>query len=377
VTSASDGLLPCAARPETTRGRVHDEREHAYRSPYQRDRDRIIHSSAFRRLEYKTQVFVNHEGDHYRTRLTHTLEVAQIARTIARALSLNEDLTEAIALAHDMGHTPFGHSGEKALDEVMKDHGGFEHNRHGLRVVDRLEKRYDAFDGLNLTYEVREAFVRHKTAYDAPVDPPPEFPLEEQVHLEGQAVCAADAIAYNSHDLDDGLVSGLIAEEDLRGLALWRAAEEAVASSGEDHPKLRRRAVVRQLINRQVTDLIENSSRLIAKAGVESLEDVRAADGWLVRSGAALGQETREFQAFLYERLYHHYRVMRTANKAKKFVHALFEEFVAHQEDLPDDFRGRIGEDGRERVVCDYIAGMTDRYAQDIYQKLFYPYGRM
>jgi len=271
MSSPADGLSSCAARAETSRGRVHDEREHAYRTPYQRDRDRIVHSTAFRRLEYKTQVFVNHEGDHYRTRLTHTLEVAQIGRTIARALGLNEDLAEAVALAHDLGHTPFGHSGEEALAELMLEHGGFEHNRHGLRVVDRLEKRYDAFDGLNLTYEVREAFVRHMTAYDAPADPPKEFPADTQVHLEGQAVCAADAIAYNSHDLDDGLVSGLISEADLEGLALWRAAEEAVTASGEDHPKLRRRAIVRQLINRQVTELIENSRRMIAEAGVESL----------------------------------------------------------------------------------------------------------
>ncbi len=377
MSAPADGLAPCAARAETSRGRAHEEREHAYRVPFQRDRDRIVHSTAFRRLEYKTQVFVNHEGDHYRTRLTHTLEVAQIARTIARALGLNEDLAEAVALAHDLGHTPFGHSGEEALAELMREHGGFEHNRHGLRVVDRLEKRYDAFDGLNLTYEVREAFVRHMTAYDAPADPPEEFPADAQVHLEGQAVCAADAIAYNSHDLDDGLVSGLISESDLAGLALWRAAEEAVAASGEDHPKLRRRAIVRQLINRQVTDLIENSRRLIAEAGVESLDDVRAADRWLVGNGAGLEDEKREFQEFLHDRLYRHYRVMQTANKAKKFVRSLFEEFLAHAEDLPDDFRERVEAEGLHRVVCDYIAGMTDRYAQDTYQKLFYPYERM
>lgn len=377
MNSPQEGLAPYAACAETSRGRAHEECEHAYRAPYQRDRDRIVHSTAFRRLEYKTQVFVNHEGDHYRTRLTHTLEVAQIARTIARALSLNEDLAEGVALAHDLGHTPFGHSGEKALAGLMRDHGGFEHNLHGLRVVDLLEKRYDAFDGLNLTYEVREAFVRHTTAYDAPADPPEEFPAAESVHLEGQAVCAADAIAYNSHDLDDGLVSGLISEGDLGGLALWRSAEEAVATSGQDHPKLKRRAVVRQLINRQVTDLIENSRRLIAGAGVKSLDEVRAAKQWLVRNGEELETEKREFQAFLHDRLYRHYRVMQTANKAQKFVRSLFGEFLAHPEDLPDDFRERVNAEGVHRVACDYIAGMTDRYAQDIYQKLFYPYERM
>jgi dGTPase len=377
MSAPADGLASFASRAGTSRGRVHDEREHAYRAPYQRDRDRIVHSTAFRRLEYKTQVFVNHEGDHYRTRLTHTLEVAQIARTIARALGLNEDLAEAVALAHDLGHTPFGHSGEEALAELMREHGSFEHNLHGLRVVDRLEKRYDAFDGLNLTYEVREAFVRHMTAYDSPSDPPEEFPADAQVHLEGQAVCAADAIAYNSHDLDDGLLSGLISESDLEGLALWRAAEEAVAASGEDHPKLRRRAIVRQLINRQVTELIENSRRMIAEAGVESLEDVRSGDRWLVGNGSELEDEKREFQEFLHDRLYRHYRVMQTANKAKKFVRSLFEEFLAHVEDLPDDFREQVDSEGLHRVVCDYIAGMTDRYAQDTYQKLFYPYERM
>ncbi|MHC4199776.1 MAG: dGTP triphosphohydrolase, partial [Planctomycetota bacterium] len=265
-----DGLAPCAARAERSRGRTHREREHSYRSPYQRDRDRIIHSTAFRRLEYKTQVFVNHEGDHYRTRLTHTLEVAQIARTIARALGLNEDLTEAAALAHDIGHTPFGHSGEEALDKLMEGHGGFEHNRHGLRVVDALEKRYPEFAGLNLTYEVREALIRHSTTYDAPADAPEEFTEGERDHLEGQVVSAADAVAYNSHDLDDGLASELLREDDLGELAMWRAAEASVPSDGATSPQLRRRAVVRRLIDRQVTDIIETSRGAIAESGVRS-----------------------------------------------------------------------------------------------------------
>ena len=371
----SESLARYAASASDSRGRVHPEPEHAYRSPYQRDRDRIIHSTAFRRLTYKTQVFVNHEGDHYRTRLTHTLEVAQIARTIARALGVNEDLTEAVALAHDLGHTPFGHSGEEALNELMQGHEGFEHNRHGLRVVDILEKRYAAFDGLNLTYEVREAFVRHRTAYDQPVPASDEFPQCEEVHLEGQVVCAADAIAYNSHDLDDGLSSGLLREEDLRGLALWmrarRAAEGAVGAARDADPKLRHRATVRQMIDYQVTDLVETSRRAIAGSGAQSLEDVRSSRGRLISGSAALEAEKTEFQDFLYRRLYRHDRVMCEAGKGRRCVQELFKGFMDCDGHLPADFRARIGSDGKERVVCDYIAGMTDRFARDIHRKLF------
>jgi len=383
-----DGLAPWAARERDSRGRRYPEPEHEFRSPYQRDRDRIVHSTAFRRLEYKTQVFVNHEGDYYRTRLTHTLEVSQIARTIARALGLNEDLTEAVALAHDLGHTPFGHSGEEALNELMREHGGFEHNLHGLRVVDVLERRYPDFPGLNLTWEVREAFVRHVTPYDRPTDARGEFPPEETVHLEGQVVSAADAIAYNSHDLDDGLVSGLVSEADLRELRLWRRAEEAAGrASGRTggrpglpaDAKLRRCAIVRQLINIQACDLIENSSHRIAESGVRSLADVRRCKDWLVRGSDELADEERELQRFLQERLYRHHRVMRMANKAKLFVEEIFQELVRHREDLPPEHRARIDEEREpvERVVCDYIAGMTDRYAQDAYKQLFHPYERM
>lgn len=374
-----DGLAPCAARAECSRGRTHREEEHSYRSPYQRDRDRVIHSTAFRRLEYKTQVFVNHEGDHYRTRLTHTLEVAQIARTIARALGLNEDLTEAAALAHDIGHTPFGHSGEEALDKLMEGHGGFEHNRHGLRVVDALEKRYAQFAGLNLTYEVREALVRHSTAYDAPArapaGEPEEFAEDECDHLEGQVVSAADAVAYNSHDLDDGLASELLREDDLGDLAMWRAAERAVPSGHDTAPQLRRRAIVRRLIDRQVTDIIETSRGAITESGVRSVDDVRRSSARLVRPSEALAAESTELQEFLHARLYRHERVMREANRGRECVRALFAGFMDRDEGLPDDFRARIERDGTERVVCDYIAGMTDRFARDTCGKLFRPSG--
>ncbi len=366
----SGPLAPYALRPDSSRGRVHPEDEHAYRSGYQRDRDRIVHSTAFRRLTYKTQVFVNHEGDHYRTRLTHTLEVAQIARTIARALGLGEDLTEAVALAHDLGHTPFGHAGEEALDDLMRGHGGFEHNRHGLRVVDHLEKRYAAFDGLNLTYEVREAFVRHRTAYDDPEPAVEEFPAGEEVHLEGQVVCAADAIAYNSHDLDDGLSSGLLCEGELRDLAIWRTAEAELEAAGDVDPQLRRRAVVRRLIDRQVTDLIETSRRAIAEAGVASLEDVRRAGRWLVAQSDSLKAESERLQGFLLERLYRHERVMCETDRGRECVEVLFRGFMDRDDALPADFRARTRRDGKERVVCDYIAGMTDRFARDTWKKL-------
>jgi dGTPase len=372
-----DGLARWACRGATSRGRAHPEGEHPYRSPFQRDRDRVIHSRAFRRLEYKTQVFVNHEGDYYRTRLTHTIEVAQIARTIARQLGLNEDLTEAIALAHDLGHTPFGHSGEHTLNELMQNHGGFEHNRHGLRVVDLLEKQYASFEGLNLSYEVREAFVRHETTYDKPTDPGPEFPADEQVHLEGQAVCAADAIAYNSHDLDDGLFSGLIGERDLAGVALWERAAGAVTGSTAGDDKLRRHATVRRLIDVQVSDLIATSTETIRSSSVRDLDDVRACGRWLVGNGAPLAREQAELQDVLFARLYRHYRVMRMANKAARFLEELFREFVEHPDGLPEEHRERAARDPLARVVCDYIAGMTDRYAQDAYKQLFHPYERM
>ncbi len=369
---AGGSLAPYAARAATSRGRTHPEREHPYRSPFQRARDRVIHSTAFRRLEYKTQVFVNHEGDHYRTRLTHTLEVAQIARTVARALGLNEDLTEAVALAHDLGHTPFGHSGEETLNELMRDHGGFEHNRHGLRVVDRLEKRYAEFDGLNLTYEVREAFVRHMTAYDAPVEAPDEFAPGEQVHLEGQVVCAADAIAYNSHDLDDGLASGLVREEDLRELGIWREAEGAVSPAARDDAQLRRRATVRHLIDLQVTDLVESSRRAIERSGAKSLDEVRRL-GWLVAFGPEMAHDRDALQEFLYARLYRHERVAAESTKGIECVRALFECFMRETDALPKGYRARIGQSGesKERVVCDYVAGLTHRFALAARPRLF------
>ncbi|MBM4046919.1 MAG: deoxyguanosinetriphosphate triphosphohydrolase, partial [Planctomycetes bacterium] len=267
-------LAPYAMRSRQTRGRKHPEEEHPFRGVYQRDRDRVIYSTAFRRLQYKTQVFVNHEGDYYRTRLTHTLEVSQISRTIARSLNLNEDLVEAIALSHDLGHTPFAHSGEEALKKLMKDHGGFEHNRHGLRVVDLLETRYPGFPGLNLTYEVREAIAKHSTTYDSPLIG--EFDLRQQPTLEAQIVERADEIAYDSHDLDDGVTAGLVSEADLDKVALWHYAAKKVAERyAALTPKERKYQTVRFLINMEVTDLIQRTQANIQKKSLGSADDVR------------------------------------------------------------------------------------------------------
>ena len=365
-------LAPYAAKARESRGRVHPEPEHAYRTPYQRDRDRVVHSTAFRRLEYKTQVFLTHEGDFFRTRLTHTMEVAQIARTLARALNLNEDLTEAVALAHDLGHTPFGHSGEEALRELMADHGGFEHNRHGVRIIDHLEHPYPQFRGLNLTYEVREGIAKHATQYDRPAaegfdDTPPP--------LEGQVVEIADSIAYDSHDLDDALAMGIISAGDLEDLAIFQQAaadfEKSLANLSTDQ---RIRRIAKLLIDLMVSDLIGATEREIAEAGVESVGDVRAAGRRLAHLSEDLEAKARELEAFLMDRVYRHYRVVRMTTKAKRFVVRIFEALRANPDQLRPDYRRRAEADGLERVIADYIAGMTDRFAQDEYRRLYEPF---
>ncbi len=369
-------LAPYAARSRQSRGRRHPEPEHPLRTVYQRDRDRIIHSTAFRRLEYKTQVFVNHEGDYYRTRLTHTLEVAQIARTIARILGLNEDLAEAIALAHDLGHTPFGHSGEEELREQMRAHGGFEHNRHGLRVVDTLERRYPAFPGLNLSWEVREAMAKHTTRHDRPGVA--EFDDGLQPVLEAQAVEVADEIAYNNHDIDDGLTAHLLRRSELAEVEAWALAAEEVERRLPGLPeRIRDRQTIIRLINTQVTDLVETTLARIAGLGIASADDVRRAGGRLFAFSPAVERRKAALEAFLNERLYRHYRVVRMTTKAKRFVRELFQAFLADERQLPDEFRATAEAEGLHRAICDYIAGMTDRYAQDEYKKLFHPYERV
>ena len=369
-------LAPYAMKSCESRGRRHPEPEHPLRSVYQRDRDRVVHSTAFRRLEYKTQVFVNHEGDYYRTRLTHTLEVAQISRTIARIMGLNEDLVEAIALAHDLGHTPFGHSGEEELQEQMKAHGGFEHNRHGLRVVDHLEQRYPSFPGLNLSHEVREAMAKHTTRHDRPTLA--EFDDGTQPVLEAQAVEVADEIAYNNHDLDDGLTAKLLTRGELGELEAWTLAADQIERHQPDLPeKVRDRQIIIGLINSQVTDLVENTTARIAELGISSVQEVRSAGRRLFGFSEAVERQKAELEAFLTEKLYSHYRVVRMMAKAKRFVRDLFQAYLTDDRQLPDEHRRIAQAEGLHRAICDYIAGMTDRYAQDEYKKLFYPYERV
>lgn len=371
-------LAPYAMPDEASLGRQYPEAEHPYRQPFQRDRDRIIHCTAFRRLEYKTQVFVTHEGDYYRTRLTHTIEVTQIARTIARALRLNEDLTEAIALAHDLGHTPFGHSGEEALHELMKDHGGFEHNAQGVRVVELLEYRYPDFPGLNLSWEVRESMLKHKTIYDQPVDT--VFHPEWQPLLEAQVVDAADSIAYDNHDLDDGLKAGLITEADLKDLELWQMAyRQPKPNPSFSDKEIRRSQMIITLINLEVTDLIEYTLRRLEASRIKDVSDIRLKGERLVSFSPETVRMKSQMQEFLFKKMYLHYRVARMAKKAKRFIKEMFTAYIDDPKQLPTKYQEWTNqpEVGRHRAVCDYIAGMTDRYAQQEYKKLFYPFERV
>jgi dGTPase len=370
-------LAPYAMKSFDTRGRVHKEEEHPYRTAYQRDRDRIIHSAAFRRLEYKTQVFVNHEGDYYRTRLTHTLEVAQIARTIAYALRLNADLTEAIALVHDLGHTPFGHSGEEALNELMAKSGGFNHNLQGLRVVEILEERYPNFPGLNLTWEVREGIVKHSSAFDKAATVK-ELAPNEMPTLEGQIVDIADEIAYDNHDLDDGLTSLLIKESDLGKLEIWnnmcRQIDRRYAKIDSDAKKY---LIIRSLINLQVTDLIQETEKTINRLKLKNAQEAKKLDKKIVTFSNQMLRLRTPLRKLLMEKLYNHYRVVRMSNKAKRFIEQLFRVYIDKPQALPMHIQKRISIDGAKRAICDYIAGMTDRYALDEYKKLFDPYEKV
>ena len=377
-TREESWLAPYAMKSRFTRGRQHSEPEDPYRTAYRRDRDRIIHTTAFRRLEYKTQVFVNHEGDYYRTRLTHTLEVAQIAVSIARILRLNEDLVDAVALAHDLGHPPFGHAGEDVLRELMEGHGGFEHNIQGLRIVDVLEVRYPGFLGLNLTWETRESINKHRTPYDQPdmqvaLDPT-RSPL-----LESQIADIADEIAYDNHDLDDGLASGILKEEDLAVVPLWMQACDAVASSGiRMEPEVLKYQVIRHIIHSQIMDLVQATVERLKRHRIESVEGVQACSQRLVGFSEGMVQLRAPLKRLLWNQFYHHYRVARMADKAKRFITELFHLYLQKPEQLPKTTRSRISRgDDPYRVVCDYIAGMTDRYCLEEYKKLFDPFERV
>jgi dGTPase len=383
MTAEPASLAPYAAHEAASRGRVHDEPAPVLRGEYQRDRDRIIHSTAFRRLVYKTQVFVNHEGDLYRTRLTHSIEVAQIARTIARALALNETLAEAICLAHDLGHTPFGHAGQDALNDCMRPYGGFEHNLQSLRVVDELEERYAAFPGLNLTFETREGILKHCSLNNARQlgELGERFIQRRQPTLEAQIANLADEIAYNNHDLDDGLRAGLITLDGLREVPLFRRQHDAVLAL---YPQLQDRRliheVVRRMINYVVTDLVETSQDAIGEASPANVEDVRAQPRTLVQFSETVAAEHLELKNYLRDHVYRHYRVLRMTNKANTVIRSMFEAFFARPELLPDehhqaarDMESESGESGRARAVADYIAGMTDRYAIVEHERLFDP----
>jgi dGTPase len=376
-------LAPYAASDERTRGRHHQEPPPAFRGEFQRDRDRIIHSTAFRRLVYKTQVFVNHEGDLYRTRLTHSIEVAQIARTIARALHLNETLTEAVCLAHDLGHTPFGHAGQDALNDCMRAHGGFEHNLQSLRVVDELEERYASFPGLNLTFETREGILKHCSLSNARQLGAigERFIKRQQPSLEAQIANLADEIAYNNHDLDDGLRAGLMTLEDLRQVPLFRTQYDAVMAA---YPGLNGRRliheIVRRMINHVVTDLIETTAAAIRQAAPSDVDAVRARPTALAGFSESVAAEHLELKHYLREHVYRHYRVLRMTNKAHTVIRGLFDTFLARPELLPPEhcsaaaqMAAAAGETGCARAVADYIAGMTDRYAIVEHERLFDP----
>lgn len=366
-------LAGYAVTDAVSRGRARAEPRPKTRGEFQRDRDRIVHSTAFRRLEYKTQVFVNHEGDLFRTRLTHSIEVAQIARSIARALNLNDDLTEAIALAHDLGHTPFGHAGQDALNECMSQHGGFEHNLQSLRIVDKLEERYGAFDGLNLMFETRAGILKHCPLAKARElgELGQRFLADRRPSLEAQICNLADEIAYNNHDVDDGLRSGLITLEQLERIGLF--ARHAGAARAEfPHLKGRRliHETVRRMIDAQVTDLLDETARRIEKHRIETLADVEQAPT-LVGFSARMDEENRTLKSFLRTELYRHYLVVRMTSKARRVIHELFAAFEGDPRLLPPQYQERGEQEGKQRVIADYIAGMTDRYAMKEHGRLF------
>jgi dGTPase len=366
-------LAPYAMRTRQSRGRRHPEEQHPFRTLYQRDRDRIVHSTAFRRLLHKTQVLVTQTNDHHRTRLTHTLEVAQISRTIARRLGLNEDLTEAIALSHDLGHPAFGHAGERALDECMAEHGGFEHNLHALRIVEVLEYRYADFPGLNLSWEVLEAMALHSKRRNAPQIA--EFAGVGQPLLEAQVADAADSLAYDAHDIDDALSVGLIAPDDLLEVELWRRVlQEVRRQHGELPPEQFQPTMVRYLIDWLVVDLLEHTRGRLRQDRIRTVADVRNASALLVEPSPAMRVLKAELEQFLGRRVYNHSRVQRMAVKGGRIIRQLFDEFCRAPRLLPERYSRRIDGQRPERVVCDYVAGMTDRYAQDEFVRLFQPY---
>jgi len=364
-------LAPYGVRSRDSKGRAYLDEEPDYRTAFQRDRDRVIHTTAFRRLEYKTQVFITYEGDYFRTRLTHTLEVAQIGRTIARALGGNEDLVEAICLAHDLGHSPFGHSGEIALARLMKDSGGFDHNRQSLRIVTELEQRYPQFPGLNLTWEVREGMVKHESEYD--IADARAYDPSLRGNLETQIANVADELAYTTHDLDDGLRSGMLAPPLLDGIALWEILKETFDWQGSELAELERHRMIRELVGMMVTDLTRATDERLKGSGVQTPLDIQKLKTNVVGHSEDMQRRNRELKDFLYKNLYTHYRVLRMAVKAERVISDLFGAFRAEPATLPDGMQALVEPRGLDRTICDYIAGMTDRFAIEEHRKLFDP----
>lgn len=370
----ADTLAPYALLSKNSRGRQHHDPEPKYRTAFQRDRDRIVHSAAFRCLEYKTQVFVNDEGDYYRTRLTHTLEVSQIGRTLARALAVNENLVEVICLAHDLGHPPFGHAGEGVLNDLTQDCGGFNHNHQSYRVVTQLERRYPDWQGLNLTYETLEGIAKHETEYD--LSQIAGYELELRGSIEAQIANVADELAYNAHDLDDGLQAGLISLEALNGLEIWRMVRDRVGWRGETLDEITRHWLIRELIGVQIDDVLDTTMKRLDTLKPHSVEDVQRHHEQIVSHSEEMKQRNRALKDFLYQNMYFHFRVIRMAKRAERFIAQIFESYIQEPRQLPQEYQAQLRDKNLHRVVADYIAAMTDRGALLEYRRLFDPLTR-
>lgn len=354
-----------------SRGRIYPDSEPEYRTAFQRDRDRIIHSAAFRRLEYKTQVFVNDEGDYYRTRLTHTLEVAQIGRTLARALAVNEDLVEAICLAHDLGHPPFGHAGEKVLDSLTESHGGFNHNHQSYRIVTKLERRYPDWPGLNLTHETLEGIAKHETEYD--LTNVTGYDPTLRGSIEAQIANVSDELAYNAHDLDDGIQAGLLMPEDLKSLEIWRYLCDRLKWSGGSLDELTRHHFIRELVGLEVSDVLQATTRNLTELAPKSSRDVQSYDWPIVTHSEELKQMNAALKRFLYENMYFHFRMVRMAKRAERFIHEIFQSYLEDPRQLPREYQHELESGEPYRVIADYVASMTDRSATLEYRRLFDP----
>ena len=365
-------LAPYGVRSKDSKGRAYPDTEPDYRTAFQRDRDRVLHTTAFRRLEYKTQVFINFEGDYFRTRLTHTLEVAQVGRTFARALGANEDLVEAICLAHDLGHSPFGHAGESTLRKLMNDFGRFDHNKQSLRIVTELEQRYPEFSGLNLTWETREGMVKHESEYD--LSDAQAFNPELRGNLETQICNVADELAYTTHDLDDGLRSGMITPQMLDGIALWEILTKSSNWRGPHLEDMERHCMIRKLVGLLVTDMIQSTDTRLKESAAHSALDIQRLPYNIIGYSEDMQRHNREIKDFLFSKLYRHFRVVRMQVKAEKIITDLFTTYLSEPLVLPDHVQQWIQMRGLERTICDYIAGMTDRYAIEEHARLHDPY---